>query len=198
MRGVAKLAKQELVTDSSTRHHSTRSAGWRSSLMAFSQPTLSNFARASCRAMRDHIRYKMQIADFKNIFNLAYLNTTPTEPMKSAIFLLAFFAACLIFGVIYSVIVEKKTNPRFIKKFQRRIADFFIYIPVAMILLVLARIGLVATISKPIVLILAAAIWLIWLIFLIYYRLFVVSKLWKKYNIHRRQEGYLKNGKDVR
>lgn len=134
----------------------------------------------------------------KNFFSLEYLNTNPTQPMKSAIFLLAFFIACLLFGMIYSVIVEKKTNPRFIKKFQRRIADFFIYIPIVMILLVLAHMGLVATISKPIVIMLAAAIWLIWLIFLIYYRLFVVSKLWKKYNTHRRQEGYLKNGKDVR
>jgi Na+/glutamate symporter len=140
----------------------------------------------------------MQILNYKNIFNLQYLNTNPTEPMKSAVFLLIFFCLCLIFGIIYSVIVEKRTSPRFLKKFQRMIADFFIYIPVVLILLILARIGLVVTISKPIVLLLALAIWLIWLIFLLYYRMFVVSKLWKKYNIHRRQEGYLKNGKDIK
>jgi Na+/glutamate symporter len=161
--------------------------------MAFSH---THVVQLPSSELRGYIIYKMQIADFKNIFDLTYLNTNPTQPMKSAFFLLIFFVLCLIFGVVYSVIVEKRTNPRFIKKFQRRVADFFIYIPVASILLVLAHMGLIPTISKPIVLVLTMIIWLIWLLFLIYYRLFVVSKLWKKYKHHRRQEGYLKHGED--
>jgi Na+/glutamate symporter len=136
-----------------------------------------------------------QIIDFSKLFNLSYLTENPPVGTKFAIFLLVFFALAVIAGIVLSIIAEKKSFPKFYKKFLLRVSDFFIYVPIISIFLVLARMWGISGASKRIDLIVILTIWLIWFIYLVYYRLVILSKLWRIYYDRKRDERYLSNGR---
>ena len=137
----------------------------------------------------------MAIVDFAKLTDIKFLTENPTSPMKSAIFLLVVFVLAIIGSIILSIIAEKRSYPKFYKKYILRWSDSLLYIPIVAIIFVLSRVGGISGLDKRMNLLILLAIWLIWIIFMVYYRMFVVSKLWAKYETHRRQEGYLKNGK---
>jgi len=137
----------------------------------------------------------MAIVDFSKLTDISFLTENPTTPMKSAIFFLVFFTLSIIVAIVLSILAEKKNCPKFYKKYLLRFSDFFLYIPIVGIILVLTRIGGISGLDKRINLLILLALWLIWFIFMVYYRLFIVSALWAKYYTRQKQEGYLKNGK---
>ena len=139
-----------------------------------------------------------EIIDFTKLFNWDYLTQTPPLQMRHGLAFIIILAALIFFGAGLQIYNFKKTYPRFYKRFIKRLADFFLYMPFLLIMLILARLGGLSALSIRFYLVLFLAIWLIWFLFLVYYRLVIIPAMWLKYEHRKREESYVKHGNKTR
>jgi len=142
--------------------------------------------------------FKDTFLTIPNFFNWKYLTSAPAQSFKYPIPTLTILLVCIALGFLTQFLTERKTAPKFYKKFLGSVANFLIYPPVILIFLVFAKIGGVAGVENTIWVAITLALWLIYFLYLIYYRLVVVAKLWRKYQEVKREEKYFKNGNSKR
>lgn len=133
--------------------------------------------------------------NLKEIFTLEHLFSPATEPMPYGLYFFAVLGLCLLFS-IYLYFIAKKKPIKFQKKFFKNIADALFYLPILMILYIFIRRGGLEIASQRIIFLVMAVLWLIWLGYLLYYRLAVISRLYLEYGKRKREEKYLRNGKN--
>ncbi len=133
--------------------------------------------------------------NFKEFFTYNHLFTPTNEPMHYVLYFFSLLGICLLIS-IYLYFIAKKKPIKFQKNFYRRVADSLFYLPVLMILYLFIRRGGLQIASQRIIFLSMLVLWLIWLGFLLYYRLAVISRLYLEYSKKKREERYLKNGKN--
>lgn len=133
--------------------------------------------------------------DFSKFFTYNHLFTTTTEPMKYVLYFFAVFGMALL-TAIYLYFASGKKPIKFQKTLYRRVADALFYLPILMILYLFIRRGGLEIASQRIIFVGLLFLWLIWLIYLLYYRLVIIKKLYLEYDKKKREERYLKNGKN--
>lgn len=128
-------------------------------------------------------------------FTYEHLFTPAPEPVKYGFLLFIFFGA-LIMASLLLYYASPRKKVKFLKDFYRRLADAFFYLPILMILYIFIRQGGLQVMSQRIIFIILTVSWLIWLVYLLYYRLAVVSRLYFEYNKKKKEEKYIRNGKN--
>ena len=120
--------------------------------------------------------------------------STPTQ-LRYALLLAVLIALITIAGIVLQIIADRRPYPKFYKKYLKRIGDFLIYIPIALIFFEAARLLGLEALSRRIIIVAIVIIWLIWFIYLIYYRLVYVKRLWGEYHALKRKEKYFHGSK---
>jgi uncharacterized membrane protein len=133
--------------------------------------------------------------NFKQFFSYDHLFTPATEPMHFALYFFVIFGLSLLVA-IYLFLTAKSKPIKFQKTFSKRMGDGLFYLPTLMILYIFIRRGGLEMASQRIIFLILLFGWLIWLVFLIYYRLAVISKLYLEYNKRKREEKYIRHGKN--
>jgi Na+/glutamate symporter len=140
--------------------------------------------------------FKEHVFDFKKFFALDYLNQSAPPRLRYALPIAIVIALISVAGIVMQVICDRRSYPKFYKRYLKRIGNFLIYIPIALILVEAARLLGLEGLNRRIVFVGLVAIWLIWLIYLIYYRLVYVNRLWGEYHALKRKEQYFHGSKN--
>ena len=139
--------------------------------------------------------FKDTVSTIPKLFSWKYLTTPPSGNFKYSIPTFVILLLMIGSGFALQIRTERKTTPRFQKRFLGYLAAFLIYIPLVLIFLALARIGGISGMDNPLWVAIALGLWLIFLVYLIYYRLVVVRKMWIKYYQIKNEEKYFKDVK---
>jgi len=134
----------------------------------------------------------INIAEF---FTYQHLFTPAAEPVKYGFLFFIFFGALIMTSLLLYYSAPKK-KVKFQKDFYRRLADALFYLPILMILYIFVRQGGLQVVSQRIIFLIFVFSWLIWLIYLLYYRIAVVSRLYLEYDKKKKEEKYLRHGKN--
>jgi len=142
--------------------------------------------------------FKDAAVSIPQVFNWKFLTTPPTGSSKYGLVYIIILAVIIVGGLALQMITERRTYPKFYKKFLSRVGGFLIYMPTLLIFLQFIKISKINALTSPIYPVAIIAIWLIWFLYLIYYRIVIVRKFWTKYEDYKRQEKYLKYAKASR
>lgn len=140
------------------------------------------------------IFFKEKIFDFDKFFTWPYLTVSPSVNTRYLYVYFGFFALCVIAGIVLAIYLSRTRQPKFYKRFLYWVDSFLIYIPLALVLHLLLRLGGIEPFNNRLTGLVIVSIWLIWFLFLLYYLIVRLPKYFGLYVEEKRREKYFKNG----